>query len=76
MSGRHIGVTDGPIRANVHAFLAPLTRLRIRDARVAMIEKDYFPKNTVWTGLHTFPAGLTFPAVEFNEPGARVAPCA
>ena len=76
MSGRNIGVTDRPIGTSVHAFLASLTRLVIRDTRMAMIEKDYFPKNTVWTGLHTFPAGLAFPAVELNELGARVTPCA
>jgi hypothetical protein len=76
MSGRHIGVADGPIGTTVHTFLASLTRLGVRDARMAMIEKDYFPKNTVWTCLHTFPAGLTFSAVELNELGARVTPCA
>ena len=70
----HIGVTDRTIGTTVHAFFASLTRLGIRDARMAMIEKDYFPKNTVWTGLHTFPTGLTSSAVELNELRAGVTP--
>ena len=74
MRGRHIGVADRTIRTTVHAFFASLTRLRMSDARMAMIEKDYFPKNTVWTGLHTFPAALTSSAVELNELRTRMTP--
>ena len=74
MGGRHIRVADRPIGTAIHAFLAALARLRMIDARMAMIEKDYLPKNTVWTRLHTFPAGLTFAAVEFNVLRVRVAP--
>jgi hypothetical protein len=74
MSGRHIGEADRPIGTTVHAFLASLTCLLISDTRMAMIEKDYFPKNTVWTCLHTFPAGPTSSAVELNVFRARATP--
>ena len=48
MGGRHIRVADRPVGTTIYAFLAPLARLRLIDARMTMIEKDYFPKNTVW----------------------------
>jgi hypothetical protein len=33
---------------------------------MAMMEKDGFPKNMVWTGLHALPAGLTFTDGKFD----------
>ncbi len=48
MGGRHIRVADRPVGAAIYAFLAALARLRMIDARMTMIEKDYFPKNAVW----------------------------
>jgi len=66
MDGGHIRVVDRLVGTTIHAFLASLTRRCMINARMAMLEKDYFPKNTVWACLHTLPAGLTYAAVDFN----------
>ena len=49
MGRRHIRVADRPVWTAIHAFPASLTGLGMIEARMAMVEKDYFPKDTVWT---------------------------
>ena len=74
MDGRHIRVADRLVGTTIYAFLAPLACLRMIDVRMAMIEKDYFSKNTVRACLDTIQAGPTFAAVEFNVLRIRVTP--
>jgi hypothetical protein len=48
-AGRHIRVVDGFVGTITDAGLASLARLCMIDARMAMLEKDHFPKDTVRT---------------------------